>query len=432
MRPNMALSQAGREFIHCALDPFGADAAMIPDGGIEKRVRVKYKVVCQLAPVTGHISMSCALVPGLPGGLRITDGNVIGLARGGSAITQNVGPNAAATGCNAITIPFTDFVNSNGYTMNNLAGITAARVISYGMIIRPTTPLLSQGGVQATVRVDPGISPSAEGASSGFDATIGDPAIAASNGYPIKLRQMRLPLNSLTYDNITTFPDSKVCSGTKPCWVLGTPSCYEWEDVCPVYSSTLLGDPAQAMAMDTALLVNNGTYLTTVTSTTPAGVGQVIGYNRWTNLNASLNGAVPLFPVAADAAAVGDFWTSTCCDTLAWAANAPTAATMSSAVTYEIVAVQCMELVIRKDASIYRPFSVPGPPVDTKAIEVVRDVVRDIPASVTVEDEDTWWSRLTTGVSSIGRLVADIGIPVVSPISGMVSTISSALGKLRL
>lgn len=386
-----ALGDSGKEFVRCALDPFGADSARVPTGTAQRTMHVKYTCMVSGKPRAGQSTMSVLMLPGLPGSLRLVDGTFTAPDRSGAVGPITVVPN----GTPIITVPFEDFYTPSGdveLIPNRSSALATARVVGYGLEVRASATIINQGGVAVTAKIPYHLSEAFVPQAVVAGPWVGVTTLAVGTQLG---RNARLPNTSLS--TLQQYPDSKMCSGTDPCRLIGEVDDYEqfWP-VLPHYD-------------DQTNTLNVGTYvLTEVGVKSTAGVSATGG---------TINPAASAIckPVTGDTYLVGDFWTPPGTQGLCWTADSLTDDSL-----YEFRVVLCIEATIEHDeASVYRPFVSKAPPQNERALAMARKALQAMPASLPPPDRSTgsWWSILSEAVTGFGDIVGGLDLPVVSGVA---------------
>lgn len=390
-RTSNGMCDEGRSFVRCAIDPFGSDSARVPTGTSQRTMHVKYTCMVSGKPRSGQTTMAVSMLPGLPGSLRLLDGTFTAPDRSGS-----VGSFDVVSGGAAITVPFADFFTSstatdlivNGLTTN----IATAKVVGYGLEVRASSTIINQGGAAVTAKV-PAIV---------VDQYV--PNVVSAGPYAgvsvlgTGLQMVRLvqqPPN--TFAVLQQYPDSKMCSGTEPCRLVGEVDDYE------IFYET------ERVIEDQLNITRQDTYIPC------AGISiQGSAFGAWGGTTNTTTVMV-VKPLTGDQHLVGDFWTPQGTQALCWAADSLTADSL-----YEFKVVLCIEATVSHySSSIYRPFVSKAPPRDEAAMAMARRALQAMPASLPPPDRSTgnWWSILSEAVTGFGDIVGGLDIPVVSGVA---------------
>lgn len=387
-----ALGDSGKEFVKCALDPFGADSARVPTGTAQRTMHVKYTCMVSGKPRSGQTTMSVVMLPGLPGSLRLVDGTFTAPDRSGSVGTFDVVPG----GTPRITVPFSDFytpASDVALSPNHATGILTARVVGYGLEVRASATIVNQGGAAVTAKIPyqcPEIyTPLAGSVGPWVGVTTLD--IGTMLG-----RHAEVP--SASFASLQQFPDSKMCSGTDSCRLVGEVDDYA--EFWPVSFS--YADQTNSHLVGTYVLTEVAVKSTAATTAT----GGVINPGASTVCK----------PVTGDTYLVGDFWTPAGTQALCWTADSLTADSL-----YEFRVVLCIEATVLHSASgsVYRPFVSKAPPQNERALAMARRALQAMPASLPPPDRSTgsWWSVLSEAVTGFGDIVGGLDLPVVSGVA---------------
>lgn len=334
--------------------------------------------------------MAVAVIPGLPGALRLVDGTFTSPDRSGSIGTFDVVSSNVT-----ITVPFADFYTPSTDTElrpNVPAGIATARLVGYGLETRASATIIAQGGAAITAKVPgvvldeyvPNVMPA------------GPYAGVSLTGAGLQLARSYRPAPD-SFSVLQQYPDTKMCSGTDPCRLVGEVDDYE-----PFY-------PVQPTYVDSLASKRVGTYvLQAVQNITGSASG---AWGGIMNPGASM----VCKPLTGDAHLVGDFWTPPGAQMLCWAADS-----LSPEALYEFRVAMCLEITVdHYAASIYRPFISRAPPRDERALGMARKALQAMPASLPPPDRSTgsWWSILSEAVTGFGDIVGGLDLPVVSGVA---------------
>jgi len=303
--------------------------------------------------------------------------------------------------------PFPDFVSGVSAAVagtvvyyNSNTGITAARPVGYKLEVVPTGALLQQGGVAATCRVPIRSFMQQFMRDDGTD--VAGKTYAGNSYHPVFINR-GLPQS---FSSLSAFPDSKVCSGTESCVLIGVPPDYKFEWVSsPNIDAT--GD----IRSDTYPLSN---FMKTVQLSGGGGAaGGALG-----------NPYAAMLPSSAtDIASMGNFWMPEDTTGLAWFGQG-----LPANQSYEFRVRVCMELCVSHAGSSYRPFVTPPERPLPTVVDKVKQVVASLPASMPKPDSTPgWWSMLAETATGIGSFVADLGIPVVSQASRVATNLAKRL-----
>lgn len=407
--PRLGVSSCGNRYANCVLSPSGAPAK-VPDGS-SNSVLIEYDLAVTGVP-NGNGDLSLALIPGLPCSAWGMNGTFSGPNRNG-VISSNT------TNTDFVLFPFQDFnsgvaaaINGSTVLYNAPSEITAARVVSSKLEVVPTGALLQQGGSVATARVPMTFRISAPMGDAGIQ--LDGVTYAGASSHPWFL-WTELPPEGFT--QLAAYPDAKICSGTESCVLLGIPSDDDYHPSVYDWLSTSSDDPSIIITGDTY------PYFSRIQAGLAAG-------HQSTNLGTiALNGgskpgAAMLPSSATDIALFGNFWQPEQCQALVWAGQGLPA---GQAYTFRVRV--CMELQISHAASNYRPFVTPAEPDDPRARELVRDVMRSVPPSLPKESSmPGWWAGLAQAATGVAGSIAELGIPVISPVAGVARRVMGALG----
>lgn len=391
----------GMEYINCVLGSGGA--SKIPDTSTKHTVAIEYRATATIKPDTGgHVTVAC--LPGLPGSLRVLSGigTFVNSAGGVSTITTNT---------NGLTVPFAEWIapSTDGKNFEFNAGkqVISARLVKQSLEVMQVGPILNQQGHAATAKVaNPCgmvVWPQA------FDYSAADALYGGLTFANLKeqaIFRTAFPPNNWTFEAVSVQPTSKLCSATEPCLLLGTG--------CGDFVSVNMPSPTigASFSSDT---VNFTSHMDIIGST-----GQA-----WFGVNNTV--LMPLIPSTNDFTLNGDLWTDNDCEMLIWAG-----AGLGTDTSFEARVSVCLELDISPVSSDYRPF-VSAPAVhDPVQLETVDRVMKIMPSSVSKNGGgmQSWWNTITTGVTGVADILKDVGIPVVSPVAGMVGKLSKAIGGL--
>jgi len=394
---------SGKEFIMCALDPFGADSARVPDGRGGMSTHVKYTAATSFTVRSGAQTACVAAFPNLPGGLILVDGAFNLVDRGGTSRTLSVVP-----GGDNVIVPFPDLYQSSSTSLvfGNVGNVSRCRVVSYGLEVKPVGAILQQGGVFATANFPTNISETAIPEYMDAGTHLG---VSITGGGITQCRSMaQIPQ---TYGQLQAYPGVQMCSGTESCRLVGKPAAYS-------YSQMEVGTHQGALMTDMTTFVN-GWLPVTFSGTAPVTVGgSEIGTNGTPRV---LTG---LMPLSGDLSCYSSFWYDKNCDGLIWAAQ-----DLSADMAFEVRFHLCVEIQISHITSIYRPFISKAPREDPKAMAIVDEVQRQMPPSLPAPNTSSdWWSNITSAVIGVGDLAASLEIPIVSQVGALASRFAKMLG----
>lgn len=384
------LGDDGKAFVRCALDPFASDSARVPTGTAQRTMHVKYTCMVSGKPRAGQTTMSVAMLPGLPGSLRLIDGTFTAPDRSGSVGSFDVLPNNAI-----ITVPFSDFYTPSGAASllpNQPTALATARIVGYGLEVRASATIINQGGAAVTAKVPivlpeiylPAVVP------------IGPYAGVSTTGTGTQLARNYSGLPG-SFAVLQQYPDTKMCSGTDSCRLVGEVDDYE------PFTSVFHQGADQTIVRTFGTYVPNTQILVTGTTTTAAG--------------GVLNPSEVMVckPLTGDSHLVGDFWSPTGAQALCWAADSLTTDSL-----YEFKVVLCIEATVEHvGSSIYRPFVSRAPPQNERALAMARRALQAMPASLPPPDRSTgsWWSILSEAVTGFGDIIGGLDLPVVSGVA---------------
>jgi len=407
MRLGGSSIECAAKYARCVLDPHYSAAAKVPDGACHSVV-VEYDLSVAFVP-DANGNAAVALIPGLPCSLIGITGNFTGPNREGALVNQS------ATLANpqgvALMFPFRDFfsgVNSatapaTVYYNQNSSNIVSARAVSYKLEVMPTGPLLQQGGAAVAARI-PVFSHYTQAIHDSGTNISGQAYAGNSNHAWLQVRGAQN-----TFTSLSAYPDARTTVGTESSVLLGMPDDNEFT---PIFSYT----------QDQA---GTGGTLTTDSFPWVSGVGlNGSGSGAWggvADISTIIGGMIP--SSSSDVAAFGNFWQPEHTVALAWAGQS-----LTNGQGYTARARICMELCISHFASLYRPFVTPPEPDLPEVRAKVRSVYRELPPSLPKEESSPgWWSRLTGVANGVANFASELGIPVLSPVAGLVGKFSKML-----
>jgi len=267
----------------------------------------------------------------------------------------------------------------------------------------PTGALLQQGGVAVANRT-PGFS---KLVTFQVDAgtQVGGQAYAGGGSLPVWIAQGAPP----SFASLAAYPDSRVTIGTETSVMVGMPSDNKFYPVG--FTNYNVDDTGGAGRLRTDTFPFNNLIHSNQSGGTATG-GSIVSWS------------MAMIPAAAtDINAFGNFWVPSDFEYLTWAAQS-----LPSAQGYTVRVRSCMELCISHNSSIYRPFVTPPAPSEPLAIAAVRDVYREMPPAMPKEESSpSWWARLTGAASGAANLVAQLGIPVLSPAAAVAGQFAKLL-----
>ncbi len=395
--------ESGAKYAKCVLDPHSNIAAKVPDGSCDSVV-MEYDISVAAVP-SAQGTMAVLMVPGLPCSLYALDGSFTMPDRDGNVTSGNLITQGGAM------VPFSDFnsgVNSAiaGSIVNyNTPRIWQARAVAYKLEVIPTGPILSQGGaaVAARVPIRAQFTWPEKDAGTTFNsktyAGASAHAVVAKNGVRVNFQALQ------------AYPDSRITTGTESSVLIGIPPDYEFTPVHPLNADQTNGPNNLVLDSYPGLTV-----IASNTSGSGASGGQFV--------NADMNNVFAMLPSdVADIALFGNFWEAPESMGLAWCGQS-----LPSGQGYTIRARICMELCVDHVTSLYRPFITPPAEDQPQVISAVRNVVKALPPAIPKEESSPgWWARLTGVSSGISDIVSMLGIPVLSPMAGLVGKFTKML-----
>jgi hypothetical protein len=380
-----SLKQLSHEYIRCSLDPFGADSARVPDGTGLKTMHIKYTSFVKATPVAGVGAIVIAGIPSLPAGLIPIQGTFAMHDGGGTSVNLTV----SAAGPWPME-PFIDF--STRTNIRNVMNIESARLVSYGLEVRPTAPVLNQGGVACAARIPFQTSRFVlPEFINGGNTIFGVTGIGGGNTLVRGIPQI-----PTTYENLQPYPDVQMCSGTDRCRLVGTPASCEFKPVNQLFGiANVDGNWGNS---DSELWYNQPPTAYMHQAGPPAfdaGTGGAIGVGL-----DPISRSMAIIPDVNDKIISSSFWHDNESPALIYAASG-----LSDASQYEIRFVMCVEATVDHLSSTYRPFVSTAPPRDDSAINLVTDVKRAMPVSVADDGGSNWFDLLNRFGGAVSKAV---------------------------
>jgi hypothetical protein len=291
--------------------------------------------------------------------------------------------------------------------MGNIGNISRARVVSYGLEIRPVGAILQQGGVFCTANFPTNITDSHQAVYIDAGTVAGVSITGTGTVYTKGMAQI-----PQSYGQLQAYPGVQMCSGTEPCRLPGKPAAYSYTSM--EFGSTQVGGNLDT---DMSLFINDRAPLNTDAASPFSVGGGEIGTGGLARQKTCMSG------VTADVAAYSSFWYDKNCDGLIWAAQ-----DLSADMSFECRFHLCVEIQIAHTSSIYRPFISKAPPADPKAMAIVDEVHRNMPASIPAPSSNSdWWSNITSAVIGVGDLASSLDIPIVSQVGALASRFAKML-----
>jgi len=285
---------------------------------------------------------------------------------------------------------FTDFTTRAN--VKNLPAIQSARLVSYGLEVRPTAPVLNQGGVAAAARIPFNTSrflipEFVNGGQTYFGAT-------GIGGGQILTRG--IPLIPTTFERLQVYPDVQMCSGTDRCRLVGTPADHEFIPVVQQFG--IANVDGNWGSCDCELWFNSPPTAYMHQAGPPAfdaGTGGAIGVGL-----DPISRAMAIIPSTNDKVLLSSFWHDNKSPILMYAASG-----LADGAQYEARFVMCIEATVDHYTSLYRPFVSTAPPRDDAAIDLAIDVKRAMPVSVADNGGSNWFDLLNRFGGVISKAV---------------------------
>lgn len=415
-------TMAGVKYFQCALNPFmGGVGAKIPDGATLLTIPMDFKGTYSITPVSGDATGTIGfyMYPALPGAVMLMQGTATITNVVGASVTVSA---TCLTG--GIPVPFIlnfpDNATPSGlgvFPDFNTRSITRGRTVAWGMEVRPIGPLLSTQGQAAMARIPVSWR---QGFPMRGSATMPYGGAVVWKQAPIvKYGSFKIP----TFNEISSYPDSKVCPVAETCCILGRQGegQHEFQSVEAEYLD-FYSDSAGLVANNTILALNT---LTTTGQTFSAGPPVVNpgAHGQAFTANYAMFGMIP--QRTGDNTVMGHYWLPSGHEMLAYAATG-----VATSYSIEVVARLCVEVEVDQ-TSAFRTMSTPCAPRDDRALDVVADIQKRMPVSVSKpEPSGNWWTTMANVIGGVGGTLADFDIPIVSPIAGVVGKIATALGRV--
>lgn len=403
-------SDCVEKFAKCVLLP-GASAAKVPDASCHSVV-VEYKTSFSGTPGdNGILAVSC--FPGLPCAGYATYGKFTLPNR------QSVASSITSSGSGIIMVPFPDFVSDANsavsgtvVTYNRGSRIKSARCVAYKMEVVPIGALLQQGGSAVTARIPVDVYPSFMAQLQNCTSFAGT-ALSGDAAQPVLYSNSSILNGYFGQSLVAAYPNSRLCSGTESCVLMGMPDDYQFIPALPE-----VRDNHANMTYDTMPLLYRIT-----TNSNPGGAGPpvvlpVAGGGTFDNDFAAM-----LPSNAADRVLFGNFWYQNKGEALIWFGSG-----LPLAQSYEFRITCCMELCVDSE-STYRPFISEPAPSQPQVVEKVKKVMAALPPSLPKATSDAgWWSTVTSAATGIADTVSSLGIPVVSGIASGAMKVAKLFG----
>jgi hypothetical protein len=411
-------TQDGRNFTNCVLGLTPGEPQRIPDGSACKTLALSMKLSLSIIPdANGNIfGWVC---PGLPASLFIGAGEFSCTPIGGTAYNTY----SLVSGATVIPVgvPFVEecsLAPGNGTTTQYLngRGMVQARFVGGMLKLTPTGPPLTRQGQIAIA--DVAVQRNHPTPQAISDAAVGTIAGTSTN-YIEDLCLARYTsigdgdvTTFMSYANISSYPKATTCEyGEVTCNAPIKPgSAYgQWKMVSPVFQSsgavnTLLDHQPEMEIFDFSV------------SGSTCG-GATVGA---ANVNFDIaNSAVGQASGGHNYRAIyGNYWREEGSSFKVFSATG-LAATQPLMLDVDM----CFEACVDVNSS-YRGFVDQVPKLDTKALKAATDMLASLPASVPAPPSKPWYTTLAEVASAIGKSVSGMGIPWVSPIGGVVSTLA--------
>lgn len=418
--PKFGLTQAGKDYVQCTLNPMSGIVAKIPDGACESvvvKLRQSFNVTPANLSTTARTTATVLFTPGLPCSAYVLDGGFTGENNRGSTAVFNIDQVAGVAG---MLVPFREFIFSpnsavvtGSQAIANKMLVTKARCVSLHIEVTPNAPILQQGGTTVFGKhpfhsmFDPhvqwlGSALSPPQAFYGVGGTL--IAGGGSSGAIVT----SFDLAAVNFGDVAAYPDARVAPATENTVAMLVPECQDFVAVLPQNNDEKNG-----------LNVDNYPWTPQLfTGSYQAGDFTQGAYAGNQLLQAaSGNYSSDLLPL-------GNFWQPPESECLIWSATSlPVTASFTFTVT------SCMELCVRPKSDVAL-FSTPPAMVDETAIKLVRDAMRELPVSVPAPEATvSWWDHIVKAATGVARVVAPMlsnaGIPVVSPIASIVESLLS-------
>lgn len=418
--PRPRASLAGVHYFKCALDPFGAPSgAKIPDGTNLNTIAMDFKMALVVSPVAGDGTGTIAffVIPALPGAMILVQGTAKFTDVNGIAVTMVANALTSTPYTGPIIVPFPDnsqpVTSVTTYRDFNTRNILRARSVAFGAEVVPTGTALTTQGQAAMARMpmdfterfplkfNGDINPNGGGALTGLYL-----ARQANFNYP-------------DFNTVSSWPDSKVCSVQDKCSIIGRRGDnYRFSSVEPTWFDYVDGEMTNTclvmprLAFGTAAGVNPASGSATIVGGAP------IAFRAEKNLGY-------MWPGVSTPCLQGFYWIEPGSEMLAYCAQG-----LPANYPLEITVRLCIEAEV-SISSVFRTMTTPVPSVDKRALDAVADIQKRLPVAVSTPElsGDGWWTTLANVVSGVGGTLAEFGIPVLSPIAGVVGRLAGAIAK---